>query len=238
VADPDDPIRLSDPRSQAPSELSALFREAPLELPSAARLEAMRLRLTGAPLVGPEPGASLRRSALAKAAVGALALGIAGVTAVWVAQPEVKPVPPPALSASVPETSSEPTRPPAALESAPAALESAPAALESAPKPPPALGKAKEQQQPAVAPKRTGEALLLERARRALSSDPALSLSLVRRHRSEFPNGILRQEREVIGIEALRRLGRSNEASRKADEFQRDFPNSPHGRAVERGQSK
>jgi hypothetical protein len=231
VADPDDPIRLSDPRSQAPSELSALFREAPLELPSAARLEAMRLRLTGAPLLAPEPGASLRRSALAKAAVGALALGIAGVTAVWVAQPEVKPVPPPALSASVPETSSEPTRPPAALESAPAALE-------SAPKPPPALGKAKEQQQPDVAPKRTGEALLLERARRALSSDPALSLSLVRRHRSEFPNGILRQEREVIGIEALRRLGRSNEASRKADEFQRDFPNSPHGRAVERGQSK
>jgi hypothetical protein len=238
VADPDDPIRLCDPGSQAPSELSALFREAPLELPSEQRFEAMRLRLPGTPLAAVEPGASLTRSALAKAVIGVVALGIAGVTAVWVAQPGEKPVvlPAPARSASIPETSSEPTRPPSPVESeAPAPLESAPVPAAA---PPRTQEKVGENRRPDVAPKRADEALLLERARRALSSDPALSLALVRRHRSEFPNGVLRQERDVIGIEALRRLGRSDEARRKADEFQRDFPNSPHGRAVERGQSK
>jgi hypothetical protein len=199
----------------------------------------MRLRLPGAPPPGPGPGASLKSPALIKAVVGALALGIAGATAIWVAQPGAKPVsvPVPAQSASLPETSAE-------AESAPAPLESAaPAPLESAAPapsvvPPRTQEKPKGNQRSDVASKRTDEALLLERARRALSSDPALSLSLVRRHRSEFPNGVLRQEREVIGIEALRRLGLRDEANRKADEFQHDFPNSPHGRAVERGQSK
>jgi hypothetical protein len=238
VADPDDPIRLSDPGSQAPSELSALFREAPLELPSEERLEAMRLRLPGPPIPGLQPAVSPARSALTKTVVGGIALGIAGVAAIWVVEPHEKPVnrPEPTLSASMPGTSVEPTPPPAPRESV------APAPLESTPVPPIApprsQDRAGENRRPDVAPKRTGEALLLERARSALASDPALSLALVRRHRSEFPNGVLRQEREVIGVEALRRLGRSDEASRKADQFQREFPNSPHGRAVERGQSK
>jgi len=199
----------------------------------------MRLRLPVVPAPGPGPGASLKRSAIGKAAVGALALGIAGVAAIWVAQQGAKPAnaPLPTQSASVPETSVEPTDTPAPLEAA------APAPLESVAPTPSALPrgtqeKPGENQRSDVAAKRTGEAALLERARRALGSDPALSLALVRRHRSEFPNGVLRQEREVIGIEALRRLGRADEASRKADEFQHAFPNSPHGRAVERGQSK
>jgi hypothetical protein len=86
--------------------------------------------------------------------------------------------------------------------------------------------------------RKTSEAALLERARAALATDPALSLSLVRRHRAEFPSGVLRQEREVIGIEALRRLDRRDEASRKAEEFRQKFPDSAHGRSVERGPSK
>jgi hypothetical protein len=107
------------------------------------------------------------------------------------------------------------------------------------PEPAPAASSAPAPASKAPAVARSGnEAALLERARRALASDPKLALSLARRHEKEFPNGNLRQEREVIAIEALRRLGRSNEATHRADDFQHEFPNSAHGRSVERGRSK
>ena len=46
---------------------------------------------------------------------------------------------------------------------------------------------------------------------------------------------MLRQEREVIAIEALRRLGKAEQARERGTEFRREFPNSAHGRAVDRG---
>ena len=72
------------------------------------------------------------------------------------------------------------------------------------------------------------EALLLERARTALASNPAQSLALAQRHAAEFPHGLLVQEREVIAISALRRLGRTAEAAARAARFDARFPKSVH----------
>jgi hypothetical protein len=48
----------------------------------------------------------------------------------------------------------------------------------------------------------------------------------------------LAQEREVIAIEALRRLNRSAEADRRAAAFAKAFPGSVHQRAVEDASAK
>jgi hypothetical protein len=77
------------------------------------------------------------------------------------------------------------------------------------------------------------EPVLLEQARRALASSPATALALTNQHAARFPHGVLAQEREVIAIEALRRLGRSAEADRRAAAFAQAFPGSAHQRMVE-----
>jgi hypothetical protein len=83
-----------------------------------------------------------------------------------------------------------------------------------------------------------GEAALLEQARRALAADPERALTLTRQHQRQFPNGALRQEREVIAIAALRKLGRVPEADARASSFDQQFPDSAHRRAVEKSSPK
>jgi hypothetical protein len=72
------------------------------------------------------------------------------------------------------------------------------------------------------------ESDLLGRAQAALRADPNRALSLAAEHRRKFPNGVLVQEREVLSIEALERLGRHKEAVSRADTFLRSFPGSAH----------
>jgi hypothetical protein len=69
---------------------------------------------------------------------------------------------------------------------------------------------------------------LLQQARAALRREPAKALTLVRRHEQEFPNSRYAQEREVIRIEALRGLGKDDEADRLGEDFNRRFPGSAH----------
>jgi hypothetical protein len=76
------------------------------------------------------------------------------------------------------------------------------------------------------------EASLLERARRELNANPAAALALTNEHSTRFPNGVLAQEREVIAIAALRKLGRGAEADRRAASFALKYPGSAHARAV------
>jgi hypothetical protein len=72
------------------------------------------------------------------------------------------------------------------------------------------------------------EADLLGRAQASLRTDPARALSLADEHRREFPNGVLSQEREVLSIEALERLGKHQDAVARADRFMRSYPGSAH----------
>jgi hypothetical protein len=82
------------------------------------------------------------------------------------------------------------------------------------------------------------EAALLEKARGELVSDPAQALAATQEHARRFPHGLLTQEREVIAISALRRLGRTAQADARAARFDARYPNSAHQHAVDSTSTK
>jgi hypothetical protein len=70
------------------------------------------------------------------------------------------------------------------------------------------------------------EAETLAHARVALEGDPALALALTDEHRTAFPTSALAQERDAIAIQALKRLGRMDEAAKQTTDFARHYPNA------------
>lgn len=104
--------------------------------------------------------------------------------------------------------------------------------------PPPVAAEAVEPSAPVAsapaAPASAGpsETQLLGAAQASLASDPARALKLTAEHRQLFPSGAFTQEREVIEIDALYRLGRKAEADRRATQFVSRNPNSSYGRRV------
>lgn len=72
------------------------------------------------------------------------------------------------------------------------------------------------------------ELTLLARARRSLLSAPERSLALAEQHAQAFPAGTLCEEREVLAIESLLKLGRIEHAKQRALAFERSFPSSAH----------
>lgn len=72
------------------------------------------------------------------------------------------------------------------------------------------------------------ELVLIRRAQDALSSDPARALAIANEHAQAFPRGELTQEREVVAVEALSKLGRKDDALRRANALLRRFPRTPY----------
>jgi len=70
------------------------------------------------------------------------------------------------------------------------------------------------------------ELKLLARARRVLPSRAEAALALSEEHAQLYPHGTLAEEREVLAIEALRKLERGAEAERRMRAFLRAFPSS------------
>jgi hypothetical protein len=114
-----------------------------------------------------------------------------------------------------------------AQDAVPASRTSSPAGGTTASEPPSADDHASASSPAQPDPSPTEGALLL-RARQELSSDPSGAFALTQEHARRFPSGTLVQEREVLAIEALARLGRSSEARRRLDAFRARFPQSPH----------
>jgi hypothetical protein len=79
---------------------------------------------------------------------------------------------------------------------------------------------------------RPSEVALLRDARLALGGNPAEALALAEQHRVQFARGAMVQERELIAISALARLGRHAAVLARAAQFERDFPNSPYRKQV------
>jgi hypothetical protein len=77
------------------------------------------------------------------------------------------------------------------------------------------------------------ETEVLMMARRSLASDPAGALRWVREHERRFSSPALTQEREIIAIDALRRLDRTREATARSERFFARYPSSIHGRSIE-----
>ena len=72
------------------------------------------------------------------------------------------------------------------------------------------------------------EPQLIERARKALATDPRRALLLAQEHQRRFPAGELGVERDVIMLEALARSGQTAEARRRAVAFEAKYPKSIH----------
>lgn len=75
---------------------------------------------------------------------------------------------------------------------------------------------------------RPSEVELVGQAGRILKADPTRALALTNQHRQLYPVGALSEEREVIAIEALARLGALEAARTRAEQFISSFPRSAH----------
>ena len=124
-------------------------------------------------------------------------------------------------SVSKEERAPESEAPAPARVSPPPAPPSAPAAIAEAAVTTPAPAPASSDAAP-------NEAALLLKARQRLLTQPAETLAMTQQAARLFPNGAFAEEREVLAIEALVRLGRSAEARRELDSFGQRFPSSLH----------
>lgn len=69
-----------------------------------------------------------------------------------------------------------------------------------------------------------GDRALLESAQRTLSTRPGHALELTAQHRHAYPDSRQAEQRELIAIEALRVLGRTDTARERARSFEQSFP--------------
>jgi len=132
-------------------------------------------------------------------------------------------------------------KPRAAQAAAPAVSEpepvaaSTPAVSLSMPSPPAHRSGEAKASKPTIdeKPDSDSELSLLQRAQQAISHDPSQALALCTQHAQRFANGVFVQEREVLAIDALLRLGRVAEAQARAHAFDDHYPGSAHTRRIQ-----
>lgn len=234
MTEPDDPSRLFDAPS-TPEGLKNALRSAKADVGNDAQIARLAGRL--GPLLG--AGAAVGGGAAATAKVATLSggakLGLAGLAlaavgggVLWLSSAGVPPAESPAPQV-VSVAPAEAVKPP------PFVANPASAATPSALTPPePAVSMVAPHEKPAP-PAQLSEAELLEQARLTLRSDPNRALQRANEHARRFPRGVLVQEREVLAIQALRRLGREAEADRRAEAFAKAFPGSAFQRNLKPG---
>ena len=163
---------------------------------------------------------------------------------------KVTPIEIPAQPAPEPATEEKPAPPPAEMLPATGAVprpavvppievppQTAPAVVVE-PAPPlvkklPATAAARATAHSAIPAAAEEELRLLERANEALAYSPAQALALAEQHQRRFPVSIMDQERELIAITALDRLGRAVEARTRAESFSRTHASSIYRRQIE-----
>jgi hypothetical protein len=245
TSDDRNPPRLRSLQHELPAELSRALESSSDEEAKPAELEALRAsiaRFRASERVHAVRLESRRRPAIFRRSVAlAMTLAIGAGAGVVVTKEKLfesrdSSPPPPAPSAieKSPVTEATPVRkaPLSAVAPPPSSVpEAAPpeAATPVSPRPPTSATVRRP-----ISPLAHGDELaLLARAQAALATNPGAALELVATHARAFRGGTLAQEREVIAIDALSRLGRKAEATARARRFHRLFPASAHGRRVE-----
>lgn len=232
-----DPPRLLDDPATGDALRSAL-EAGRAEVPTEAQLDALAAKLGpligggpgGGPPAGPSPVAGA--AATGGKLLGGLGIAAAGVAvALLVATPD-DPVPPRPRPAPVAEAPVE-----APASSLPEGLDVPEDAVpeDVAPPPEPSIARPRASPRPAPAFEvdPAAELALLRRSQDALRSDPAAALALTAEHERRFGLGTLGQEREVVAIDALDRLGRDDAARARAASFRERWPRSAHLRRIE-----
>ena len=239
------PRRLLEGDAALPAELASALRGAPGE-PGLEQLRELAGGLSaalGVPLP-PVAAAPAAATAVAPAAfsvaaakplaglgvwvLGGVALGV-GLSGVAAYGSAAFAGPTPAISAR--PAAAQAVRP--APASAAPAVTAPPLPVEASTAPARAPAVVSVASEPAAAEAATGalpetELSLLRRARAAVVSNPAEAVRLSSRHAERFPSGLLAQEREVIAIDALVRLGRGDEARARAARFIEHYSGSAH----------
>ncbi|WP_186001868.1 hypothetical protein [Corallococcus sp. Z5C101001] len=248
-----EPVRLLEETSDASSDLRGLLRSAVEDEPTADQLASLAARLgplPAPPTPGP-PSAPPAADAVSAAVSSGLKLKVLVGMAVLTGtvgsfhvgrvyerthadaeRPLTRDIAPapaaplPSEEPAPPAPEAEPSAPPAPVAPPTAGVPPtgpAPRPTSAAPKRPPAPA-------PSVAPAAEDEELLLlDSAHQALRrGDSERALASAQAHASRFPAGTLAQEREVIAIEALVRLGRVPEARERAEAFGARYPTSSH----------
>jgi len=193
------------------------------DLPDEARMRALEDRLGSALEKEPPPSGWWSRSRLYPVVgLAVVALGVrAGSSLLSTPSPSVvaaTPATPLALSA----TELAPT-PPVSVESLPSAEAPHAAKVTATPD-----AKARPSAATSGTVGTTDELALLEEASRALDASPERALTLTDEHMKRFRTPKFAQERERLAIVALVRLGRRDDAKRRADAFEAAFPRSAH----------
>ncbi|HVU00164.1 MAG TPA: hypothetical protein VHE30_00380 [Polyangiaceae bacterium] len=221
MIDPEDPPRLIDPTSSASPRLRELLSESRADVATEAQLQALSAALAPTLGTGAVGGATAAKASLPGLVKVAIAVGVTTAAGgAYLATREAPPSPPQTRIAAPVER--EAPKPPVA----PAAPPALPAESAS-PEPAPAVNT------PVVsAPKHAAaapsEAELLGAAQAALGSDPAKALSLAEQHARAYPGGTLGQEREVIAVEALAKLGRTAASRERGERFLAAHPKSAY----------
>jgi hypothetical protein len=257
-----DPVRL-DLSDDAPAAAVEALRQARRDAPDAARLAAIEAAVLvklapptgrggpgegeGAPPepgAGPAPGGS-SLGPIAKAGAVALAAGAAVVVLALATRSAPAPVDAKRAPTAV---TAPPTAPPTATETTAIArpepveppvlsvddLPSAGGAASGTKRPLGALPSARSAPSAAdPAESERAEVALLDRAQASLHTRPADTLASCEEHARRFASGALVQEREVLAIDALVRLGRRDAAEARAARFRLAFPRSGHLRRID-----
>lgn len=232
------PLRLSDAASDATPELRAAVRHARGDGPTEEQLQRLMNGVIGQ-LPAP-PATDATSNAAPSAGLHGLrwllliAIGAGAVLALHHALRATQtPIVTPHASVAVPE---KPPAPPAPAQAEPSAEPAQPAAA-----PPPAPSPATRSSTPlrvhrpvAAVQDPRAEITLLQQARRALASAPDQALALTQSHARQFPDGVFREEREALAIEALLALGRHDEAKSRAHSLFERYPQSAYRRRIER----
>jgi hypothetical protein len=228
---PDDPGRLAS--SSENGVLRELLHAGRKDLPSQAQLAALAARL--GPILGPMGGGpaggggaapAVKAAGVSAVAKGAGTLAVLAIVVGGIVATRTHRVP----SAAAPNARASQV----VAVSAPVESVEPPApAVTVAQSPEPSAASSAKAPHVAETPSALDEVTLLERAEDALATSPAHALALCDQDASLFPRGLLRQEAEVIAIDALVRLGRHAEADARAASFRKAYPTSTHQRRID-----
>lgn len=220
--------------------LRNLLRAAATDRPTDAELAIVAAKLGplvggpgGAPPASPAggsaPGASAGAAKAGLSGIKLAAIGAASIAVVAggvIATRSSAPPPSPVVSVAPPVVTPSVSAP--ADRESPAPLASVSVAAPPASAAPPSVPVRPRASDTAPFDDPDAEVKLLQRAQDALRSRPAEALALADSHARRAPRGLLAEEREVIAIDALVRLGRTTEARSRAARFRSTWPGSSH----------
>ena len=221
-------VRLRERTAVGGGPLQTALHDDPSEFPSREELRVLAARVAKRTAARRVPAKRWMRPAVLAACL--LIACAAAAASYWVSRQPGRAVPPPKVSSSASGEGSlrpEPVVPPA--PSGPSSEPTPSAETDAAPLP----SSARPKPSPSVVAGGPTELELLREAQRLQAREPAAALAVVARHSRLFPSGILAQEREVVAINALMRLGQRDAARARAASFLRQYPGSVHAQRIQ-----